>query len=75
MSDKYYYTHMERKNELAIVQIQEELKHLAEKLDMIRTNDLIHIQRSIDGINKILWAVGLLLLGQLAFAVQAVLWS
>jgi len=42
---------------------------------MIRTNDLIHIQKSIDGINKILWAVGLLLLGQLAFAVQAVLWS
>ena len=61
---------IERKNEIDIVQIRGELKLLAEKIDVIKTNDLYHIQKSIDGVNKILWAVGLLILAQLAMGIK-----
>ena len=61
---------VERKNEIDIVQIRGELKLLAEKIDVIKTNDLYHIQKSVDGVNKILWAVGLLILAHLAIGIK-----
>jgi len=66
---------IERKNELDIVQIRGEIQLLSQKLDSMKKNDLAHIQKAVDGINKVLWAVGILLLGQLAFAVKTALWS
>jgi|TARA_R100000750_G_C2296210_1_gene76947 hypothetical protein len=66
---------VERKNELDIVQIRGEIQLLSQKLDSMKKNDLFHIQKAVDGINKVLWAVGILLLGQLAFAIKAALWS
>ena len=64
-----------RKNQLEILELRGELKLLGQKLDTIKTNDLFHIQKSLDWIHKILWAVGLLVLGQFGVALQAVLWS
>ena len=61
---------VERKNEIDIVVIRGELKLLSEKIDVIKTNDLYHIQKSIDSVNKILWAVGLLILAQLAIGIK-----
>ena len=61
---------IERKNEIDIVKIRGELKLLAEKIDVIKKNDLYHIQKSVDGVNKILWAVGLLILAQLAMGIK-----
>tara|TARA_R100001244_G_scaffold124671_1_gene94536 strand:- start:269 stop:481 length:213 start_codon:yes stop_codon:yes gene_type:complete len=66
---------LDRKNELNIVEVRGDLKLLSERLDVIKNNDLVHIQKGVDGINKILWAVGLLLLGQIAFAIKTSLWS
>tara|TARA_Y100000310_G_C20382015_1_gene668595 strand:- start:64 stop:273 length:210 start_codon:yes stop_codon:yes gene_type:complete len=66
---------VERKNELDIVQIRGEIQLLSQKLDSIKKNDLFHIQKAVDGINKVLWAAGILLLGQLAFAIKTALWS
>ena len=66
---------LDRKNQLDIVEVRGDLKLLSERLDVIKNNDLVHIQKGVDGINKILWAVGILLLGQLAFAVKTALWS
>ena len=48
---------VERKNEIDIVEIKGEIKLLAQKIEVIKTNDLHHIQKSVDAINKILWAV------------------
>jgi hypothetical protein len=64
-----------RKNELDILELRGELKLLGQKLDTIKTNDLYHIQKSVDWVHKILWAVGFLVLGQLGIALQAALWG
>ena len=66
---------LDRRNQLDIEELRGELRHLDEKLDVIKNNDLLHIQKAVDGINRVLWAVGLLLLGQLAFAIKMALWS
>ena len=64
-----------RKNELDIQEIRGELKLLDQKLDTIKSNDLYHLQRAIDGIQRVLWAVGLLVLGHLGVAVKTALWG
>ena len=65
----------DRKNQLDFVEVRGDLKLLSERLDVIKNNDLVHIQKGVDGINKILWAVGRLILGQIAFAIKTALWS
>jgi hypothetical protein len=60
-----------RKNELDIVQIRGDLKLIVQKVDALKNNDLAHMQKSIDGINKVLWGVGFLILGQLAVGVRS----
>lgn len=64
-----------RKNELEIVEIRGDLKVLSQKIDTIKSNDLYHIQKSVDFINKVLWAVGMLVLGHLGIALKNTLWS
>jgi|TARA_R100000084_G_scaffold91472_1_gene45381 hypothetical protein len=64
-----------RKNELELVKIQGELKILSERIETIKTNDLHHVQKSLDLITKILWGVGVLILGQLAVGVRLALFG
>jgi len=66
---------IERKNELDLVEIRGELRLLSEKIDVLKNNDLCHIQKSIDTFNKILWAVGLLILAQLAIGIRLAVFS
>ena len=64
---------LDRKNELEIVQIRGDLRLLAEKIEAIKSNDLRHIQKSIDNITRILWGVGFLILGQILVGVKSLL--
>lgn len=66
---------LERKNELDLVEIRGDIKLLSEKIDVIKTNDLVHLQRSIDFITKLLWGVGFLILGQLVVGMRLALWE
>ena len=66
---------LDRKNELELVKIQGELKILSERIETIKTNDLHHLQKSLDIITKILWGVGVLILGQLAVGVRLALFG
>ena len=66
---------LDRRNEIELTKLRGELTLLGQKLDTIKGNDLFHIQKSIDGINRVLWAVGLLVLGHLGVAVKMALWS
>lgn len=61
---------VERKMKLTSLKLKE-IKLLAQKIEVIKTNDLHHIQKSVDGINKILWAVSLLILAQLAMVIKS----
>ena len=64
---------LDRKNELEIVQIRGDLRLLAQKVEGIKTNDLRHIQKSIDNITRILWGVGFLILGQIVVGIKSLL--
>ena len=66
---------LQRKNELELVEIRGELKLLSEKIEVIKTNDLVHLQKSIDLITKLLWGVGFLILGQLAVGMRLAIWE
>ena len=66
---------IERKNELDIVQIRGELKLISEKIEVIKTNDLLHIQKSVDTVNRILCGVGFLILAQLAMGIKSALFG
>jgi hypothetical protein len=64
---------LDRKNELDIVKITGDLKLISQQVDNLKHNDLHHIQLSIDNINRVLWGVGLLILGQLVVAIRSIL--
>ena len=66
---------VERQNEIDIVHIRGELKLLSEKIEVIKSNDLHHIQKSVDTVNRILWAVGLLITAQLAMGIKTALFG
>ncbi len=61
---------LQRKNELDLVKIQGEIRLLSERIDVIKNNDLHHVQKSLDFITKILWGVGVLVIGQVAVAIR-----
>ena len=64
-----------RKNELEILELRGDLKLMDQKLDTIKTNDLYHIQKSLDGSQRVMWAVGLMVLGHLGVAIKSALWD
>lgn len=66
---------LERRNELEITAIRGELRLLDQKLETVKTNDLFHLQKSIDGIQKVLWAVGIMVLSHLGVAMKIALWG
>jgi hypothetical protein len=66
---------LSRQNEIDIVELRGEMKLFSQKLDTIKNNDLVHIQKGVDGVQKVLWAVGLLVLGHLGVAIKTALWG
>ena len=66
---------VERRNELEITAIRGELRLLDQKLETVKTNDLYHLQKSIDSIQKVLWTVGIMVLGHLGVAMKIALWG
>jgi hypothetical protein len=66
---------LDRKNELAITEIRGDIKLLGQKLDTIKDNDIVHLQKALDGVQKVLWTVGVLVLGHLGVAIKTALWG
>ena len=64
-----------RKNEREILEIRGDIRLLDQKLDTIKNTDLAHIQKSLDGFQKVMWAVGLMVLGHLGVAIKTALWG
>ena len=51
------------------------MKVLSERINVIKNNDLHHVQKSLDFITKILWGVGFLVLGQVVIGLRMTVWG
>ena len=65
MSDKLWEVEIER--------INTEVQLCKQKLDIIETNHLVHIQKDLDKLNRILWIVGFGVFTQLIYALRALI--
>ena len=62
----------ENKNwEVEIEKINGEVKLINQKLDILENNHLVHIQKDLDKLNRILWVVGFGVFSQLLYALRA----
>jgi len=61
------------KNKLDIVELKGEIKLLRQEVDTVKTNHIWHLQKSIDGINKVLWTVGFMVLAQFLWVIKTVI--
>ena len=66
---------LSRKNELELVAIRGELKLLSQKIDVVKTNDIYHLQKSLDMMSRRLWAIGFLILGQIVVGLRMMVWG
>ena len=61
------------KNKLDIVELRVEIKLLRQEVDTVKNNHIWHLQKSIDGINKVLWTVGFMVLAQFLWVIKTVI--
>ena len=61
------------KDKLAIVELRGEIKLLRQEIDTVKNNHIWHLQKSIDGINKVLWIVGFMVLAQFIWVIKTAL--
>ena len=66
---------LSRKNELELVAIKGELQLLSQKIDVLKTNDIYHLQKSLDTLSRRLWAIGFLIIGQIVVALRLTVWG
>lgn len=65
-------TNTEIENKLQITEMKGDLKLLNQKIHTIETNHLVHLQRDIDKINKVLWTVGVMVFAQFIWLVKTI---
>tara|TARA_R110002124_G_scaffold238204_1_gene403492 strand:- start:357 stop:572 length:216 start_codon:yes stop_codon:yes gene_type:complete len=66
-------TNVDIKNKLDIVELRGEIKLLRQEVDTVKNNHIWHLQKSIDGINKVLWTVGFMVLAQFVWVIKTAL--
>ena len=57
--------------QVEIERINTEVQLCKQKLDIIENNHLVHIQKDLDKLNRILWVVGFGVFSQLLYALRA----
>lgn len=65
-------TDTEIENKLQITEMKGDLKLLNQKIHTIETNHLVHLQKDIDKINKVLWTVGVMVFAQFIWLVKTI---
>jgi hypothetical protein len=65
-------TNTEIENKLQITEMKGDLKLLNQKIHTIETNHLVHLQKDIDKINKVLWTVGVMVFAQFIWLVKTI---
>ena len=59
-------------NKLEITEMKGELKLLNQKIDTIKRNDLWHMEKAINSIQKIIWTVGVMVFAQFVWLIKTV---
>ena len=58
---------------ISIENIKGEIRLIYQKIEMLETNHLPHIEKEIAKLNKIAWVVGFMVFSQLLFVVRNIL--
>ena len=61
------------KYDLEITELKSEIKILSERISTIKDNHLKHIEDKINGITKVMYTIGFMVLGQLLFVITRAL--
>ena len=57
------------KYDLEITELKSEIKILSERISIIKDNHLKHIEEKITSINKVMYTIGVMVLGQLLWVI------
>tara|TARA_R100001244_G_scaffold131209_1_gene104205 strand:+ start:123 stop:341 length:219 start_codon:yes stop_codon:yes gene_type:complete len=61
------------KYDLEITELKSEIKILSERISTIKDNHLKHIEDKINGITKVMYTIGFMVLGQLLWVITRAL--
>ena len=58
---------------LEVERIRGDIKLIQQSVDTIKDNHLVHLEKKVTGINRVLWTVGILLFTQLVLTIKTLL--
>tara|TARA_B100000029_G_scaffold302175_1_gene295062 strand:+ start:217 stop:420 length:204 start_codon:yes stop_codon:yes gene_type:complete len=58
---------------LEVERIRGDIKLIQQSVDTIKDNHLVHLEKKVSGINRVLWTVGILIFTQLILTIKSLL--
>jgi len=58
---------------LEVERIRGDIKLIQQSVDTIKDNHLVHLEKKVSGINRVLWTVGILIFTQLILTIKTLL--
>ena len=58
---------------LEVERIRGDIKLIQQSVDIIKDNHLVHLEKKVSGINRVLWTVGILIFTQLVITIKTLL--
>jgi|TARA_Y100000590_G_C15646246_1_gene986980 hypothetical protein len=58
---------------LEVERIRGDIKLIQQSVDIIKDNHLVHLEKKVSGINRVLWTVGILIFTQLVLTIKTLL--
>ena len=55
---------------IEVTEVKGDIKLINHDIEVIKTNHLTHIQKSINNINKVLWTVGIMIFAELVILLR-----
>ena len=58
---------------LEVERLRGDIKLIQQSVDTIKDNHLVHLEKKVSGINRVLWTVGILIFTQLVLTIKTLL--
>ena len=58
---------------LEVERVRGDIKLIQQSVDTIKDNHLVHLEKKVSGINRVLWTVGILIFTQLVITIKTLL--